>query len=998
MTLKRLLTVAGMVLSMLLVMAQLGFAQGKTVTGKVTDGKDGSPVAGASVQIKGTTRGTTSDAAGNFRISVDNNAAVLIISSVGYTRQEVPVGSLAEVNVSLNASAGSNLNEVVVIGYGTQRKKDLTGAVATVSAKDFVKGAIQTPEQLIAGKVAGVQITSNNGAAGAGSRIRIRGGASLNASNDPLVVIDGLPVDNGNALSLINPNDIESFTLLKDPSAAAIYGSRASNGVIIITTKKGKKGKLRFNFNAQTFMQSAIKNADMMDAAEFRNVVTKGAATDPSLNSVLNQLGKSSTDWQNEIYRTGVSQDYNLSMTGAVMDGKLPFRVSGGYLNQNGILKTDNFQRLSTAINLNPRFFKDKLKVDFNLKIAQTANADADFGAIGNAVTFDPTQQILTNSPRFGGYYEWLTSDGRPNPNSNRNPLALLNMRDHERKSFRTIGNIQFDYTIPFVKGLRVNLNLGQEFQNERGSFIKTDSAAAAYPAIGGKGGYRNTSYLERRNRLLDLYFNYVKDIKSINSRIDFTAGHGTQEYFYYNFNAPNYYFDGSLNGALPARISDNSDPINGDNGYMLISYYGRLNYTLAGRYVFTFNGRADGSSRFAKENRWGFFPSAAFAWRISEENFLRNSKAISDLKFRVGYGITGQQDIPGLYPYLAVYNQSNNNGLYQLGNTFYNRLGPVEYDPNIRWEQTENINAAIEYGLFNNRVTGILEVFSRKTKDLVSVVPVPLGANFANNILTNVGNIESKGFEVTMNFVPVRNKNTEVDFGFNVTYANPKITKLLLNEDPNFVGNRHTIIGGSIGTPARIDAIGSRPGSFFMYQQVYDKNNNPIEGLYEDRNRDGIINEKDLRVFKPSDAPVFLGISGSITHKKFNAGFVMRGSVGNYVYNNVAMQFGVLNQLKLGSVPQNVHRNYLATGFLNKQELSDYYIQNGSFLRMDNINFGYDAGKVAKNVNLRITANVQNAFLITKYKGIDPEFNNGMDNNIYPRPRTYVLGVNLDF
>lgn len=998
MTLKRLLTVAGMVLSMLLVMVQLGFAQGKTVTGKVTDSKDGSPVSGASVQIKGTNRGTTSDAAGNFRIAVDNSDAVLVITSVGYTRQEIPVGALTEVNVSLAASAGNNLNEVVVIGYGTQRKKDLTGAVATVSAKDFVKGAIQTPEQLIAGKVAGVQITSNNGAAGAGSRIRIRGGASLNASNDPLVVIDGLPVDNGNALSLINPNDIESFTLLKDPSAAAIYGSRASNGVIIITTKKGKKGKLRFNFNAQTFMQTAIKNADMLDTDQFRSVVTSGAAADPSLNSVLNQLGKSSTNWQDEIYRTGVSQDYNLSMTGAVMDGRLPFRVSGGYLNQNGILRTDNFQRLSTAINANPRFFKDKLKVDFNFKLAETINADADFGAIGNAVTFDPTQQIRTNSPRYGGYFEWLTSDGRPNPNSNRNPLALLNMRDHERKSFRTISNIQFDYTIPFVKGLRANLNLGQEYQNERGSFIKTDSAAAAYPAIGGKGGYRNTSYLERRNRLLDFYFNYVKDIKSINSRIDATVGHGTQEYFYYNYNAPNFYYDGTLNGAYPVRTSDNSDPVNGDNGYMLISYYGRLNYTLAGRYVFTFNGRADGSSRFSKENRWGFFPSAAFAWRLSEENFLKNSKTISDFKVRVGYGITGQQDIPGLYPYLAVYNQSNNNGLYQLGNTFYNRLGPVEYDPNIRWETTENINAAIEYGLFNNRVTGILEVFSRKTRDLVSVVPIPLGANFANNILTNVGNIESQGFEVTMNFVPVRNKNTEVDFGFNVTYANPKITKLLINEDPNFVGNRHTTIGGSIGTPARIDAIGTRPGSFFMYQQVYDKNNNPIEGLYEDRNRDGIINEKDLRVFKPSDAPVFLGISGSITHKKFNAGFVMRGSLGNYVYNNVAMQFGVLNQLRLGSVPQNIHSNYLTTGFLNKQELSDYYIQNGSFLRMDNINFGYDAGKIAKNVNLRITANVQNVFLITKYQGIDPELNNGMDNNIYPRPRTYVLGVNLDF
>lgn len=987
------LTKSGAFLALLLVLAQIGFAQSRIVTGTVTDSKDASPVSGASVTIKGTKLGTTTDASGVFRINVDNSNTILVITSVGFNRMEVAVGSQSELTVGVTASA-NNLNEVVVVGYGTTRKRDLTGAVATVSAKDFVKGAIQTPEQLIAGKVAGVQITSNNGAAGSGSRIRIRGGSSLNASNDPLVVIDGLPVDNGNALSLINPNDIETFTLLKDPSAAAIYGSRASNGVIIITTKKGKKGKLRFNFNSQVFAQTAIKNADILSADEFRNLIT--TSTDPSVSAFTSKLGKSNTNWQDEIYRTAIGQDYNLSMSGAVIEGKVPFRLSGGYLNQDGILKTDNFNRLSGAINISPRFFKDRLKVDFNLKLARTENADADFGAVGAAVGFDPTQATTTGSNRFGGYFEFLDNTGRPLGNAPRNPLALLNFRDHSRKLFRSLGNIQFDYTVPFVKGLRVNLNLGQEFQNERGSFVKSDSAAAAYPSIGGKGGYRNTSYLERRNRLLDVYINYVKDIKTINSRIDFTAGHGTQEYFYYNYNTQGRYFDGSPNGPAPNLIANNSDEKNGDNGYMLISYYGRLNYTLANRYVFTFNGRADGSSRFSKDNRWGFFPSAAFAWRINEENFLENSKTISDLKFRVGYGVTGQQDIPGLYPYLAVYNQSNNNGLYQLGNTFYNRLGPVEYDPNIRWETTENINAAIEYGLFNNRVTGILEVFSRKTKDLVSVVPVPLGANFANSILTNVGNIEGNGFEVTMNFVPIRNKEMEWNFGFNVTYANPKITKLLVNDDPNFVGNRFDIVG--ISTPTRIDAVGNRPGSFYMYQQIYDNNNNPIEGLYEDRNRDGLINEKDLSVFKPADAPVFLGINSSFTYKKFNAGFVMRGSIGNYIYNQVAMENGVLNQLKIGAVPQNVHRNYLETRFVAKQELSNYYIQNGSFLRMDNINFGYDAGKIAKNASLRITANVQNVFLITKYNGIDPEINGGRDSNIYPRPRTYVLGVNLDF
>ncbi len=579
------LTKAGSFMWLFMVVAHLGFSQGKTVTGKVTDSKDGSPVANVSVTIKGTKLGTTTDANGVFKIAVDNNNTVLVISSVGFNRQEVAVGALSDLSVSL-VPAQNNLNEVVVVGYGTQRKRDLTGAVATVSSKDFVKGAIQTPEQLIAGKVAGVQVTSNNGAAGSGSRIRIRGGASLNASNDPLIVIDGLPVDNGNALSLINPNDIETFTILKDPSAAAIYGSRASNGVIIITTKKGKKGKVRLNFGAQAFVQTPIQKADMFSADELRNVFN----TNPELSNFIGFLGKSNTDWQDEIFRTAIGQDYNLSASGAIIDGKVPFRISGGFLNQDGILKTDNFKRYSTAINLNPRFFKDRLKVDVNFKMANTINADADFGAIGSAVSFDPTQAIKSGNNRFDGYFEWLNSAGRPAENSSRNPLGLLYSRDNSRKLFRTIGNIQFDYTIPFIKGLRVNLNLGQEFQNERGSFVKSDSTSSGFPPLPSssnpnpKGGERNISYLERRNRLLDIYINYVKDIKSISSRIDFTAGHGTQEYFYYNFNAQGRYFDGSPNGNPPARISDNSDEKNGDNGYMIISYYGRVNYKHAKR------------------------------------------------------------------------------------------------------------------------------------------------------------------------------------------------------------------------------------------------------------------------------------------------------------------------------------------------------------------------------------------------------------------------------
>ncbi len=990
---KRMFTRVWALLLVLMVVAQTVFAQGKTVTGKVTDSRDGSPIPNASVTIKGTNRGTTTDAAGSFRLAVDNNSTVLIISSVGFGSTEVTIGAQSDLSINLTGTQ-SNLNEVVVVGYGTQRKRDLTGAVATVSAKDFVKGAIQSPEQLIAGKVAGVQITPNSGAAGSGSRIRIRGGASLNASNDPLIVIDGVPVDNGNALNLINPNDIESFTLLKDPSAAAIYGSRASNGVIIIVTKKGKKGKVKLSFGAQAFIQQPVKRVDVLTADELRNVIN----TRPGLASLQPFLGKSNTDWQDEIYRNAIGQDYNLSVSGAIADGKLPFRLSGGFLNQDGILRTDNFKRYSGAISLTPKLFKDRLKVELNLKLARTNSTDPDFGAIGNAVSFDPTQPIKTNSVRYGGYYEWLDAAGYPADNSNRNPIALLNMRNHERIGNRSIGNIQFDYSFPFIKGLRANLNLGYEYANEYGTFKKTDSAAAAYSRTN-KGGYNNRSYLERNNKLYDVYLNYVRDLgANKNSRVDFTVGHGTQEVGYYNFNFQGRSFDGTPQGQPPAFLSNNSDDKNGDDGDLLISYYGRLNFTLANKYVFTFNGRADGSSRFSKENRWGYFPSAAFAWRVNEENFLKDSKVISDLKLRIGYGVTGQKNIPRLYGYLPVYNQSNNSGLYQLGNTFYTRLGPVEYDPDLKWETTENLNAAIEFGFADNRITGIIEAFSRKTRDLINTIPIPLGANFANSLLTNVGNIESKGFEFTFNVVPVKNRNAQWDLGFNVTYANPKITKLLVNDNKNFQGNLRTTIPGSINKFAQIDAVGNRPGSFYMLQQVYDKNNQPIEGLFEDINRDGIISDLDRRVFKPSEAPLFLGFTTNFSYKKFTAGVLMRGSVGNYVFNAVAMQLGVQNQFKIGTGIQNGHRSYLETGFIAKQELSDYYIQNASFLRIDNINFGYDAGQIAKNVNLRITANIQNVFVITKYKGIDPEINGGMDSQIYPRPRTYVLGINLDF
>ncbi len=989
MTPKRLLARAGALMLLLMVVAQSVFAQGKTVTGKVTDSKDGSPVPNASITIKGTSKGTTTDQGGNFRIAIDNNSTVLVISSVGFGTKEVSVGEQTTLAITL-VSTQSTLNEVVVVGYGTQRKRDLSGSVATVSSKDFVKGALQTPEQLIAGKVAGVQITPNSGAPGSGSRIRIRGGASLNASNDPLIVIDGVPVDNGgisgaaNPLNLINPNDIETFTVLKDPSAAAIYGSRASNGVILITTKKGKKGKVKYNFSAQGFVQTPSSKVDVLTADEVRSIVNaKGTSAQIAL------LGKESTNWQDEIYKNAFAQDFNLSAAGAIADGKLPFRLSGGYLNQDGILKTGNFQRLTGAFNLSPSLLNNKLKIDLNIKGTKTNTDFANEGAIGNSVTFDPTKPVYSSSKRYGGYWEWQENDGLPMQLSNRNPVGLLNLRSDKSEVLRSIGNIQFDYQIPFVRGLKANLNLGYDVSKGSGRRTISDSAADNYR----RKGVNNPYYQERTNKLMDFYFNYAQSFKKINSRVDFTAGTGYQSFTNFSFNFPDRRYNGdTIPGSTQEYIS--SDP-----GYTLISYYGRLIYTLANKYTVTLNARTDGTSKFSKDNRWGFFPSAAFAWLINEENFLKNSKVVSNLKLRAGYGVTGQQDGIPYYGYIPVYGLSNNQAQYQFGSSFYNMLRPGAYDANLRWETTTNINAAIDFGFLNNRINGTVEGFSRKTKDLLSTVPIPAGSNFTNNLFTNVGNIESKGLEVTLNVVPVRTKRVDWDFGVNFTYVVPKITKLLVNEDPNFTGVAVGGISGGTGNTIQRHIVGQRPNSFYVYKQIYDANNKPIEGLYEDMNRDGIINEKDLYIYNSPESKYFLGFTSNITVDRFTAGFIMRASIGNYMYDNLNSNNGVYRQIVNPlNFLANGTRDYLFTGFYNNQYFSDYYIKNASFLKMDNINFGYDAGNIAKNVRMRLTANIQNVFVITKYKGLDPEVAGGIDNTIYPRPRTYVLGVNLDF
>lgn len=968
-----------------LLAAFVGFSQTRQVSGKVTDSKDGSPVSNASVTVKGTKTGTTTDASGNFKINVTGTSTVLVITSVGFNKIEVSIGSQSQLDISVVASAAA-LTEVVVVGYGTQRKKDLTGAVATVTSKDFVKGALQSPEQLIAGKVAGVLITPGDGRPGSGSRIRIRGGASLNASNDPLIVVDGVPLSSaagdGNGLNLINPNDIESFTILKDPSAAAIYGSRASNGVILITTKKGKKGKLKFNFNSQVFMQTTPRKLDVLSADQVKDVIRENAP------DMLPLLGNANTDWQNEIYQNAVAQDFNLGVSGAIAEGKLPFRFSGGYTNQDGLIKTDNFQRISGALNLSPSFFNNTLKLDINLRAAQRIAQIAPNQA-GGAAFFDPTQNVRSGSNRFGGYWEWLNSDGNPKNNAPRNPLAEIYLNDNRLKALRTLGNFSADYQIPFIKGLRANASFGYDFSNERGLSQTSDSLAGAFVSKGGYSPY----YRENRSTVYDVYLSYNKEIKSIKSRIDLMGGHGRQDFKFYSFNNPGRRFNGdTIPGTKPVFLN------NGEPGYTLISYYGRLNYALNNKYILTLNIRTDGSSKFYKGGRWGVFPGGAFAWRVNEEAFLKNVNWVSDLKLRVGYGVTGQQEGIAFYGYIPNYGQSNNQALYQLGNQFYSMQRPAAYDEKLRWETTTNTNLAVDFGLFDNRITGTLEGFIRETKDLLSEVPVPAGANFTNRLLTNVGTIKSQGFEITLNTTPVRKKDFEWNFGVNLTYAIPEITKLLVEPDPSFQG----IPVGSIGADATIQLhqVGFRPFTFFPKKQIYDLSGKPIEGLYEDLNRDGVVSDDERYTYKNPEPTYFLGINSSISYKNFSAGFVMRGSIGNYVYNTIASSNGVLNSFfnRALGFTGNGSADYLNTRFRQRQLFSDYYIENASFLRLDNVNFGYEVGEIYKNVRLRITANVQNVFVITNYSGIDPEVAGGIDGTIYPRPRTYVLGVNLDF
>jgi iron complex outermembrane receptor protein len=968
-----------------------------TVKGNVKD-SNGEPIISGSVVVKGTTTGTVTDLDGNYELKAPENGT-LVFSYVGFTSQEIQIAGRTSIDVVLSEDA-ELLKEVVIIGYGSVKKEDLTGSVTAISANSLAKGMATSASDLLIGKAPGVSVVTDGGAPGSAAKIRIRGGSSMKASNDPLIVIDGVPVDNttsingmANPLASVNPNDIESFSVLKDASAAAIYGSRASNGVIIITTKKGSSGKPKINYNGTFSISSKTDDIDVMSADNFRNFVKSKYAEG---SSQVNALGTANTNWQDEIFRTAFSTDHNLSVAGAA--GNFPYRVSIGYTNENGILKTSYMDRWTGSVNLNPKFFDNHLTVQLSLKGIYNTNRFADTGAIGAAAEFDPTQPVYNSDSKYGnGYYMSLKEDGTPIDIGLANPVATLNQKRDASRVKRSIGNIQFDYKMHFLPDLRANLNLGYDISNSIGWISIEDNSPLSWVTGNFKTGFgENRDYKQlKRNQLMDFYLNYVKELGS--HKFDVMGGYSWQ--YFYRSESNIYPYSEAKQNEFGALYYKDGDSFKTEN--YLISYFGRFNYTFANRYLLTATLRNDGSSRFSKDKRWGLFPSVALAWRITEESFMKNQNLLSDLKLRLGYGITGQQNLgTGDYPYMAKYQYSKPGANYYWGDEKVQLIRPNAYDSELKWEETTTYNIGLDYGFLGNRISGAVDLYYRKTNDMLNEIPIPAGSNFSNVLLTNIGNMTNKGIEFNITARPIETKDINWSLSYNVSYNKNEITKLA--EDPTSIFRWGGITGGT-GNQVLVHKTGQPYGTFYVYEQIYDTDGKPIEGAYVDQNNDGIIDGEDLRPYKKASPDVYMGLSSQFSYKNWDFNFALRASFGNYVYNNIQSNREAYGGAWLMD-PTGFLKNRVSsasyTNFSQAQFISDYYIQNASFLRMDNISLGYTFLKPFKGLeSARLYATVQNPFIITKYKGLDPEFNNdGIDNNIYPRPRIYMLGLSLNF
>ena len=976
------------------------FAQQIAVKGIVKD-TTGEPVIGANVLVKGTTNGTITDFDGNFQLSA-NKGDIIVISFIGFTAQELPA-SAELMNVVLKDDS-EMLSEVVVIGYGVAKKNDLTGSVTAMKPDEMNKGLVTNAQDMMQGKIAGVNVTSASGTPGAGAQIRIRGGSSLNASNDPLIVIDGLAMDNSgvqglsNPLSMVNPNDIETFTVLKDASATAIYGSRGSNGVIIITTKKGKSGsKPTINYSGNVSVSTKKKTIDVMDGDEFRQFVTNMYGEG---SAAVNTLGKANTDWQNEIYRAAVSTDHNVTLSGGLKN--MPYRATVGYTNQQGILKTSKFERLTASLNLSPSLLEDHLKINLNAKgmIAKTRYANT--SAVNAAVWMDPTQDIYDSRDEyknFGGYFQWTSNGAALNdPNwpltyntlATKNPVALLDQQDDNATSKTFIGNAEFDYKVHGFEDLRLHMNLGADY-----STGKQTTIISPYSSTNHYYGYDGWTETDKYNLLFTAYAQYMKDFNEAH-HFDIMGGYEWQHFHREGMSNGWGYYQSTHNEKPGQKTEHNANNNPWATENYLVSFFGRANYSLLDRYMLTATVRYDGSSRF--KDHWALFPSFAFGWRIKEEAFLKDVDTLSDLKLRLGYGQTGQQEGIGDYNYFASYNVNTAvDSFYPLiGNGQLNR--PNAYNNNLTWETTTTYNAGLDFGFWNGRLTGNIDWYYRETTDLLNTVSVAAGSNFRNQVMSNIGSLKNTGIEASLNWKAISNNDWLWDLGVNFTYNQNEITELV-DGDYQLTGG----ISSGTGNMCQAHAVGHPAGSFYVYQQVYDNNGMPIEGAVVDRNGDGTITTADKYLYKSPSAPWTAGFTSKLMYKNWDFSFSLRASFDNYVFNDLEAGSSNISSsqvLAQSGYLSNRPKNVLGKAWQTYDwVLSDYFVQNGSFLKCDNITLGYTFDQLfGAKIGGRVYATASNVFTITNYKGIDPEVAGGIDNSLYPRPFTALVGLSLNF
>lgn len=1007
-------------------------AQTITVSGVVSD-PSGEPLIGASILAQGTTVGTSTNIDGEYTINVAPEAT-LVVSYVGYDTQNVPVDGRTSINVTMQENSVM-LNEVVAIGYGTVKKSDATGSVAVIKPDEIEAGLATSVQDMLVGQTPGVVVTQAGGPEGGGT-IRIRGGSSLNASNDPLIVVDGVPLSNagmgglGNSLGMISPENIESMTILKDASATAIYGSRASNGVIIITTKKGKSGKPTVNFAANLYVNTARKTWKVLDANQFRSLLESRG-----MDAALAATGDANTDWQDEVLRTTVSSDYSLSVGGTA--GWLPYHAEISYTNNNGIIKTSKMDRVTMGFNLSPKFFDNHLSVNANVKGYYIRNNFADTGALSSAISFDPTHPVRSNEPivsgnsgfqyLYNGYYE-VHNNGTLNDNATLNPMGLLEQRDNHANVYRSNGNLQLDYSLHFLPDLHLNLNLGYDVMKSNLVDNWAANSATAYKNHEHYGGaYNFDQYQFRSNTLLNFYLNYKKEVESIYSNFDVTAGYDWQRFYndgHYTgangnsgyrvspgLNTPTYLgkneagqqtYGVTVNESTIPLLGQNfqNDGVSADGDYhwadryQLLSFFGRLNYTFKDRYLLTVTVRGDATSRFAKDKRWGVFPAVALGWKINQEAWMQGAAGwLSDLKLRLGWGKTGQQEIGETINYMALYAIASPSVSYPNGtNGWHLPVYARGYNPDLTWETTTSYNAGLDFGFFNNRITGSIEYYKRKTTDLLAYVAVPAGSSTTNMLNRNIGSLKNYGVEFNIAAKPIVTNDFTWTLSYNVGWNHNEITELTTGASQLKTGG----ISGGNGNTVQIHAEGHPANSFYLFQQVYDESAAPLEGVYVDQNGDGQIDDSDKIINKSPDPKVTMTFGSQFRYKKWDLGFNIRASIGNYVYNNVLSTKAVYNDLFTYGLNNVVENDYY---FEQPRYMSDYYLRNASFVRCDNITLGYTWDNLLNDkLRLRLFGAVQNPFVITKYKGVDPEVFGGIDNSVYPRATTYSLGLVATF